>query len=254
MQKAIVVVPCYNEQERLKEGNFRPLLAREGVELLFVDDGSTDQTAALLRTIQRQGAPRVHVLEQPQNGGKAEAVRRGMLRALELNAGVVGYMDADASTPASEMLRLLDAMQRREVDVVIGARIQLLGNDVRRQPWRHYLGRVFATAASAVLRLPVYDTQCGAKVFRDTPALRASLSEVFHSRWVFDVELLGRLLIGDGAVAPLSSERFLEIPLGQWCDVAGSKLGLPAMMRSGAELFALAARLQRARARSRNQP
>jgi glycosyltransferase involved in cell wall biosynthesis len=226
------------------------LLARGNVELLFVDDGSTDETAALLHVIQRHGGPRVHVLILPQNGGKAEAVRQGMLRALELGADVVAYMDADASTPASEMQRLLDAMEQRDVDVVMGARVQLLGNDVRRHRWRHYLGRVFATTASLMLHLPVYDTQCGAKVFRDTATLRAAVREPFHSRWVFDVELLGRLLTGEGAV-PLARDRFLEVPLHEWCDVAGSKLGLPSMVRSGAELFAVGARINRARTRSR---
>lgn len=242
MHKAIVVVPCYNEEQRLKEQEFLPLLAREGVELLFVDDGSTDGTAALLKTIQLHGGERVHVLLLAQNGGKAEAVRQGMLRALELGAKVVAYMDADASTPASEMLRLLAAMAERDVDVVMGARVQLLGSDVRRHRWRHYLGRVFATTASMILQLPVYDTQCGAKVFRDVPPLRDALREAFASRWVFDVELLARLLTGSPA---LGRERFLEIPLGQWRDIGGSKLGLPSMLRSGAELLAVRTRIRR---------
>ncbi len=248
MQKAIVVVPCYNEEKRLKEREFLPLLEREGVELLFVDDGSSDGTKQLVQTIQRHGGARVHVLLLPHNGGKAEAVRQGMLRALELGADVVAYMDADASTPASEMLRLLEVMSERDVDVVMGARVQMLGNDVRRHRWRHYLGRVFATTASLMLHLPVYDTQCGAKVFRDTPSLRASVRDPFHSSWVFDVELLGRLITGD---VRLERERFVEIPLAEWYDVAGSKLGLLSMVRSGAELFAVGARLHRARSRQR---
>jgi dolichyl-phosphate beta-glucosyltransferase len=250
VHKTIVAVPCYNEANRLRQQEFLPLLAREGLELLFVDDGSTDDTAGLLRTIQRLDASRIHVLTLRQNGGKAEAVRQGMVRALALGAAFVAYMDADASTPAAEMERLLDAIEHCDVDVVLGARVQLLGSDVRRHRWRHYLGRVFATAASLMLRLPVYDTQCGAKVFRDTPPLRAALREPFHSRWVFDVELLGRLLVGAGT-APLPPERFLEIPLRNWRDVDGSKLGIPTMVRSGAELLAAGARLRRARASRR---
>lgn len=242
MQKTIVVVPCYNEEQRLDEHQFTPLLER--AELLFVDDGSRDGTAALLRTIQRHAG--VHVLALEQNRGKAEAVRRGMLHALELGAHVVAYMDADASTPARELLRLLEARSERAVDVVLGARVQLLGNDVHRRPSRHYLGRVFATAASLLLQLPVYDTQCGAKVFLDTPALRAALQQPFASRWAFDVELLGRLLTGG-----LGRDRFLEVPLREWSDVAGSKLGMASMIRSGAELLAVGVRIQRARSRAR---
>lgn len=253
VQKTVVVVPCYNEERRLKEREFLPLLAREGTELIFVDDGSTDGTATLLHAIAAHGGPRVQVLELAQNGGKAEAVRQGMSHALSRGAHVVGYMDADASTPASEVMRLLDAMAEHGADVVMGARVQLLGNDVRRLRSRHYLGRIFATAASAMLDLPVYDTQCGAKFFRDTPALRFALARKFASRWVFDVELLGRLLTGDGAsVPPIPHERFLEVPLREWCDVAGSKLGFSGMVKSGLELLAIGANLQRTRAKRRS--
>jgi glycosyltransferase involved in cell wall biosynthesis len=247
VHKTIIVVPCYNEEQRLKEHEFLPLL--QGADLLFVDDGSSDATPTLLDALQQHAG--VHVLRLPQNGGKAEAVRRGMLRALELGAEVVGYMDADASTPAREMLRLLAALNERDVDVLLGARVQLLGNDVRRLAWRHYLGRVFATAASMVLQLPVYDTQCGAKLFRNTTALRVSLREPFHSRWVFDVELIARLLAGNETVPGLSRERFVEIPLAEWGEVAGSKLGVPSMLRSGVELLAIGAQARRARRRLR---
>ncbi|HVZ32530.1 MAG TPA: glycosyltransferase, partial [Polyangiaceae bacterium] len=183
------------------------------------------------------------------NSGKAEAVRRGMLHALAGGAHVVGYTDADASTPARELLRLLDALFAREADVVMGARVQLLGSAVRRRRSRHYLGRIFATAASVLLDLPVYDTQCGAKFFRDSPALRQALVAPFASRWAFDVELLGRLLTGSEGVAPVAREKFLEVPLSEWSDVAGSKLDASAMLKSGLELAAIGRELRRKRQR-----
>ena len=92
------------------------------------------------------------------------------------------------------MARLVDTLADDEhLQVVIGSRVGLLGHDIDRSLRRHYLGRIFATVSSAVLDLPVYDTQCGAKAFRVTPALRAALADPFTSRWAFDVELLGRL-------------------------------------------------------------
>ena len=99
-----VVIPCYNEADRLDEA---PLLAFldscADASLLFVDDGSTDATADRLSVIAAARPGRIDVLSLRPNGGKAEAVRRGMLAVLERGTGVVGYLDADLSTPPGEM-------------------------------------------------------------------------------------------------------------------------------------------------------
>ena len=90
--------------------------------------------------------------------------------------------------------------------------------------------------SSVVLGLDVYDTQCGAKVFRDGPALRAALAQPFASRWVFDVELLGRLHGGMAGAPGLPASAFLEVPLGEWRDVSGTKLGLRSAARAALDL------------------
>ena len=227
-----VVVPCYNEAERLDSA---PLLAfargNPDLSLIFVDDGSTDATAQSLAAIAAGGDGRIEVLTLRPNAGKAEAVRQGMRAALAQGAQIVGYLDADLSTPLTEISRLREALGRPGVEVAIGARVALLGSDIQRSAVRHYLGRVFATAASLILKAPVYDTQCGAKLFRATPALAAALQDPFISRWAFDVELLGRLLAG-GATRPLPLSAIVEVPLAIWRDVKGSKLGVGAMVRS----------------------
>ncbi|HEX3902485.1 MAG TPA: glycosyltransferase [Polyangia bacterium] len=232
-----VVVPCYNEAARLDE---LPLLAfLDGcaeASLLFVDDGSTDATAARLTALAARRPARIEVLSLRPNGGKAEAVRRGMLLALGRGPGLVGYLDADLSTPPNELLRLRAAFERPGVDAVLGARVALLGTDIERSAFRHYLGRVFASAAAIILQARVYDTQCGAKLFRASPALDAALATPFISRWAFDVELLGRLLTGGPASPPLPLAAIVEVPLATWHDVGGSKLGPLAMARTLAEL------------------
>jgi hypothetical protein len=102
---------------------------------------------------------------------------------------------------------------------------------------------MFALAGSAVLRRWVRDTQCGAKLFRRSGALQAALAEPFRSRWAFDVELIGRWLIGFDGAAP----RLTEVPLRRWSDIPGSRLGPGAMLRAGVDLVGVAIDLGRRR-------
>jgi dolichyl-phosphate beta-glucosyltransferase len=223
----VLVVPCYNEAERLDIDAFIGMIdANANIGVLFVDDGSSDGTAALhARAAQaRPGRIKIHAL--PKNSGKAEAVRQGMQRALEQGAAVVGYLDADLATPVDEILRLVAKFHNMlDTDVLLGSRVKLLGRVIERRAVRHYVGRGFATAASLILRLPVYDTQCGAKLFRRSPTLDHALSEPFLTRWLFDVELLGRLVTGAPGVPAVSADRVCEEPLLKWIEVRGSKLG-----------------------------
>ena len=245
MPKVLIVVPCYNEAARLSAPGFAPLWQHALVELLFVDDGSQDDTARVLRSLCETSAGRASHISLAKNQGKGEAVRQGMLHALERAPEVVGYIDADLSTPASEVLRLVDAIQQTRAAAVIASRVVHLGANIRRRPWRHYLGRVFATAASITLGVPVYDTQCGAKLFRVTPTLREALRTPFASRWAFDVELLGRLLAAKQAV----DARLIEVPIREWIDAPGSKLGAGSMVRAGLDLVSIGIRLRRQRDR-----
>jgi hypothetical protein len=104
----------------------------------------------------------------------------------------------------------------------MGARVQLLGRMVRRSPIRHYLGRIFATGVSLFLELPVYDTQCGAKLMRNDAGLAALFDEPFCVNWTFDVELLARLRGLRGLASARDS--LYELPLERWEDVSGSKV------------------------------
>lgn len=222
-----IVVPCYNEARRLDPAAFeRFLRAEAAVELLFVDDGSSDRTPELLEQLRKACRGRARVLALEQNSGKAEAVRQGMLQLLDGSARYVGFWDADLATPLDEVprfARFLDA--HPDAEIVFGSRVKLLGRTVERKAWRHYSGRVFATLVSLMLRLPVYDTQCGAKLFRATPDLKALLETPFLTRWVFDVEIIARLIAARGGEGPRSAQCVIhEVPLTQWVHVGGSKL------------------------------
>lgn len=236
MSQTLIVIPCYNEALRLNRAEFSEFAGHGDIELVLVDDGSTDDTAECLRQICSHLDDRASFLSLGRNSGKGEAVRIGMLRAIERGAEIVGFADADFSTPATEILRLAGCMKDSTALVVMGSRIQLLGSDVRRRPLRHFTGRMFATYASAALKLRVYDTQCGAKFFRVTPTLINAIEKPFKSRWAFDVELIGRLMGADGELG-YSADNFLEIPLRQWRDVKGSKLTIPGVLHALVGVF-----------------
>lgn len=236
-----LVIPCFNEVARLDRAAFLQLCAaRPGLRIIFMDDGSTDGTGAMLEGLRAADASgSIAVLPLAVNQGKAEAVRRGLLAALDAGAEVVGYADADLATPPEELLRLVDDMAARPVAALLGARVRLLGSAIERHALRHYLGRIFATLASLALGVAVYDTQCGAKLLRRSELLRSALQTPFRSRWGFDVELLERLLSGAGGHPPLSAADMRELPLRAWRDVGGSKMGPTAMIRAGLQLLGL---------------
>ena len=92
-------------------------------------------------------------------------------------------------------------------------------------PVRHYTGRIFATSVSLVLDLPIYDTQCGAKMFRCSETTSVLFKDPFVSRWIFDVEIVARLLQERGPEAFRGTRSVLvEFPLQEWEDVSGSKI------------------------------
>lgn len=235
----VLVVPCFNEASRLTTDRFLELEAA-GIGLVLVDDGSTDGTRFLLEQwATSHDQTTVHIFDR--NVGKGEAVRVGLLAALARRPHWVGFVDADFATPTAALLRLIElARQRDNLDVVLGSRVAMLGRDIKRSAFRHYTGRVFATFAATLLGVPVYDTQCGAKLFRCTDPLARALSEPFASRWGFDVELIGRLIASGTPV-----NAFWEEPLECWHDISGSGRTVRSSVRTCFELVRVRARLQR---------
>lgn len=238
----VLIVPCYNEAGRLREATFLEFVRQHpSVQVLFVDDGSVDGTAALHGRLAAAAPASISVLRLEANGGKAEAVRRGILDAMDRGPALVGFWDADLSTPLGAVDDFMNvAAKYPGVDLFLGARVQLMGRDIRRKATRHYLGRVFATAASLALSLPVYDTQCGAKVFRVNGATRRLFAAPFRNRWIFDVEILARYLtlpVEDGG--PPRRSRIYELTVPAWHDVPGSKLRTSDFVRSMFELVTI---------------
>lgn len=245
----IVVVPCYNEEQRLPVEAFRDF-ALDGlrVEFLFVNDGSTDGTLRLLESICASDPARFSLLNLERNRGKAEAVRRGMLAAIERRPDYFGFWDADLATPLTEIPAFLQVFRTRaEIEMVFAARVRLLGRSISRNPGRHYFGRVGATLISSSLGLAVYDTQCGAKLFRTGDAMRELLDKPFLSRWIFDVEIIARLVRQRGRDA--AARAIYELPIVVWHDVKGSKVKSTDFGRALRDLW----KIHRAYNRRRNE-
>jgi dolichyl-phosphate beta-glucosyltransferase len=222
--RLMIVVPCYNEELRLPVDQFVRFLCESQVRFVFVDDGSRDKTLDRLESLRQGREDRVFVLRSPVNQGKAEAVRMGINFALDQDAEYVGYWDADLATPLDAIPRFMAVFaERPDLDMVFGSRVKLLGRHVNRRTGRHYLGRVFATVVSVMLRLEIYDTQCGAKIFRVRPGTRGLVAEPFRTRWVFDVEILARYIRQQGS-STTAAQRIYEYPLDTWEDVGGSKV------------------------------
>lgn len=220
----ILVIPCYNEERRLPVEELRAFqLDGLRIELLFVDDGSRDGTLRLLQALRDEDPQRFSVLALERNSGKAEAVRRGLLAAIERQPDLVGFWDADMATPLGEIPGFIDVFAARsEIEMVFAARVRLLGRSISRNPRRHYFGRVGATLISSSLGLAVYDTQCGAKLFRVSDRMRELFAEPFLSRWIFDVEIIARLVRQRGRDA--AARAIFELPIMVWHDVKGSKV------------------------------
>lgn len=249
MADTLLILPCYNEAARLAAEPFlHALEKRSWLRLLFVNDGSTDETEMRLHALTQAAPGRIEICSLPQNLGKAGAVHAGLLRGLDSGAARIGYWDADLATPFAELDRLAEEMDRHDAFLVLASRVRLLGRAIHRRQGRHYLGRLFATAASVTLSLPVYDTQCGAKLLRNDDTAREILTPPFASRWIFDVELLSRVVAYDRRHAThLATTAIREVPLSHWQDVAGSKIRLRDGLRAGADLARIAWRLRRTR-------
>ncbi|MFL5743551.1 MAG: glycosyltransferase [Niastella sp.] len=234
MPKVSIIIPCFNEERRLKKEPFLQFLhSGADVVLLFVNDGSTDNTLLLLEEIKKISPANTVILSYAENKGKAHAVFKGMEHALYHNdSAYIGYLDADLSTSLDDFLQLAVIAEQKQADYVFGSRIKMLNHIITRSGLRHFCGRVLTTIIDTRYQLAIYDTQCGAKLF--TPAIIKIITPTpFKTRWLFDVEIFLRIR---ETRKPLKG---LEIPLPQWTDPGNSKISLLSIPSVCGELLQL---------------
>jgi dolichyl-phosphate beta-glucosyltransferase len=184
-----IVIPAYNESARIGKALGEVLrcvrVLNWHAEVLVVDDGSTDRTAAIVQEL-AEVHPEIRLLSNPENRGKGFSVRYGVLHAV---GDMVMFTDADLSAPMEEAERLFEAL-RDGADIAIGSRWLERNRQTLRQPlYRQFFGRCFNAITRLVMGLPFADTQCGFKAFH-RPVAQTIFQLQRIERWGFDPELL----------------------------------------------------------------
>jgi len=217
-----IIVPCYNEANRFPQDQFkRFILNHPTVQLILVDDGSSDATLSLLTDLSTSFPKQIATLALLKNKGKAEAVQEGMKLGLQqASCDRFAYLDADLSTSLEECSLLADKIND-ETGFVFGSRILKTDNRIERKWYRFLIGRVIATVISKMLGISVYDTQCGCKIL-ERKLVPIAFDEAFSSRWLFDVEIFYRLINSLGGKKMVAQTK--EVPLAQWLDTEDSRV------------------------------
>ena len=184
-----IIIPAYNESARIGKALdevLRCVHERDWqAEILVVDDGSTDRTAAIVHQM-AELHPEVRLLSNPENRGKGFSVRQGVLQAV---GDIVMFTDADLSAPMEEAERLFEAL-RQGADIAIGSRWLERKRQILKQPlYRQFFGRCFNAITRLVMGLPFADTQCGFKALH-RPVAQTIFQLQRIERWGFDPELL----------------------------------------------------------------
>ncbi len=233
-----VVIPCYNEAERLLGEEFKRFAYENlGYHLCFVNDGSTDNTLEVLHQIRKGNENNISVYNCKKNGGKAEAVRQGMLHmAKDCQYDYIGYLDADLSTDFSDFDELVRTLEGSQFQIVSGSRISRMGADITKESARKIISKTINLIIQRILRMPFKDTQCGAKVMK-RELVGKMFDKPFVTKWLFDVEIFIRMRKLFGRKQATAS--ICEQPLNRWIHADGSKLSYRDSIKIMLQLFVL---------------
>jgi DNA-binding response OmpR family regulator len=218
-----VVIPCYNEEKRLLSEEFRDFAHKNlGYHLCFVNDGSKDNTLAVLQELIKGKEDYISIYDCEKNGGKAEAVRLGMLHlAKQSQFDYIGFLDADLSTNFDDFQDLTDTISNSKYKLVFGSRISRMGADITKESARKIISQTINFIIRKTLGMEIKDTQCGAKIMTKE-VIEKTFQEKFITKWLFDVEIFMRMKKVYGSKE--TQEFILEKPLNRWIHADGSKL------------------------------
>ncbi|MCA0132592.1 response regulator [Winogradskyella alexanderae] len=220
-----VVIPCYNEEERLLSDEFLKFVdANSGYHLCFVNDGSKDNTLKVLKDLQKGREGYITVYDCEKNGGKAEAVRLGMLHMAEKqDLDYIGFLDADLSTDLADFDDLVKTIETSNFKIVSGSRISRMGANISKESARKIISLTINFIIRKILSMDFKDTQCGAKIFHKD-VIDIAFGKKFVTQWIFDVEIFKRMTMHYGLKKAKSL--LCEQPLKRWIHADGSKLSM----------------------------
>ena len=236
--KTGIIIPCYNEADRINQIAFLHFIKQHSeYHLCFVNDGSKDETIKVLNRLKRNANDRISVVDVKRNGGKAAAVRAGA-RYLYTREDIeyIGFMDADLSTDFDDFKALVDKLKSDDKLVSVFGSRNLGNGDIQRKGDRGVLSKIVGFCIKMILGLPITDTQCGAKVFRKE-IIPIIYGKPFVSRWLFDVEIFIRLKKHFGSKRVMN--HIHEQALMRWIHEEGSKLDLKASLQIPARLASI---------------
>lgn len=218
-----VVIPCYNEAERLLTDEFKKFVHKNlGYHLCFVNDGSKDNTLEVLQELRKGNEDHISIYDCEKNGGKAEAVRLGMLHlAKQSQFDYIGFLDADLSTNFNDFQDLVATISTSKYKIVSGSRMARMGADIAKESARAIISKTINLIIRKTLGMEINDTQCGAKIMTKE-IVEKTFQKKFLTRWLFDVEIFMRMkkVYGSDEAKKLICEK----PLNRWVHVDGSKL------------------------------
>lgn len=217
MTEISIVIPCFNEENRLDISEIKQLFTQKNIaNLIFVDDGSTDQTYRILSEIKNDYEDRVLIIYNKENKGKAEAVRQGMLYGLEkTNSKILGFLDADFFIPSEEVFRLISLFEKNTL-FLFGSKYQSKYLTKKRKLYRRFFGEFFSKLVTLMIGIKVYDSQCGIKLFKRS-IVTLLFKKPFITNWTFDVELFFRF-------KEKNNQNLKEIPLKKFNEAKESKM------------------------------
>ena len=235
MNKILMIVPCFNEEKRFNIAYWKEIINEIGtVDFLFIDDGSSDSTFMKIKELST--LTNCYSQKNDINSGKGKTLNNAFSSAVDQNYKIIGFIDSDGAFKLADIKRIITLAEQlifnKKFEAVFSSRINLAGRSIKRKRLRHYISRAIYTILNFIVKMPLYDTQSGFKLYENSLEWRKVFKEEFKTRWFFDIEtltLFRKLHNRDS--------RTWEEPLDNWSDVPGSNLNKGNVLRILRDIF-----------------